>query len=313
MSTIQEASDRVPRCTETNPGDILPWRSTLFSVIGPDAVRRHLARPIIERYRQEGLAVVGWQSNRITPVLLDGVYEEHLVSSADAYRYRALDAKYALGPSIALRLAPPHADNREISHWYWYIKTVKGPSAPADTKPGCIRHDLGAINTVLSLVHASDSPEHAARESSILLDGKASSWRCPSSLDGFLDVSETHWRKETRGFTEVLSELRAGIVSHLWPSLSSEGQLLASQLTRAGQLATPDAGERIRAHLVDWRAGYALLEVLAARFDPSTAPLDIGTVERALIGVGLALDDWSRTVLDTSMFFEPRRLPLPEK
>jgi nucleoside diphosphate kinase len=313
MSTVQEVADRIPERTGTHLDEVLPWRSTLFSVIGPDAIRRHLARLIIERYRQEGLAVIGWQSSRITPVLLDGVYEEHLVSSADAYRYRALDAKYALGPSIALRPAPPQGDNGEIFYWDRHIKTIKGSSAPADAEPGCIRPDLGAINTVLSLVHASDSPEHAARESSILLDGKAGSWQPPSSLGGFLDVSEAYWRKESRGFPEVLSELRAGIVSHLWLSLSSEGQLLASQLIRAGQLAAPEAGERIRMHLVDYRAGHALPEILAARFDPSTAPLDIGTVERVLVGAGLALDDWSRTVLDTSMFFEPRRLPLPEK
>lgn len=312
MSTLPEVVDRAPGRDESL-GDIDPWRSALFSVIGPDAVRRHLARPIVERYRQEGLTVAGWQSSLITPVLLDGVYEENLVSSPDAYRYRALDAKYALGPSIALRLAPPQDDNRDISYWYRYIKTVKGASAPANAEPGCIRHELGAINTVLSLVHASDSPWHAARESTILLDGKADSWRPRSSLSGFLDLCEAHWRRESRGFLEVLSELRAGILVQLWQSLSSEGQQLASRLVRADQLALPDAGERIRAHLVDWRAGHALPDVLAARFDPSTAPRDISAVERALAGAGLALDDWSRTVLDTSMFFEPRRLPLPGK
>ncbi|MFE3760187.1 nucleoside-diphosphate kinase [Streptomyces sp. NPDC059104] len=305
------STTRTPR---PGPERVRPWQSAMFSVIAPDAVRRHLARPILERLRASGLRVVGWCPAEITPVHLDGLYEQQLVSSTHAYRYRALDTRYRLGTSIALRLAPSEPDPGPIEDWYRRLKTIKGPSHPADATPGCIRYDFGAVNTVLSLLHASDDPELAARESSMLLADRAGgepSWRSPDRLDGYLCLLESTRGREERGFPEVLSELRARLVTELWEPLGSEGQAEAVRLAADGRLSDPETGGRLGAFLPRHLSGGRYAALLSARFDPEAPPLDIAWVQRVMSGIGAPLDDWSSAVLGTSMFFSPRTAGLP--
>jgi nucleoside diphosphate kinase len=284
------------------------WTRELFSLVTPDALRRHLLRPIVERLRREGLAVAAFHVTDITPVHMDGMYEAHLVNTADAYRYRALDARMALGPAVALRLLPPD-DGASIEDWYGRLKRIKGASAPAEARPGSLRHDLGAVNTILSLLHCSDTPAFARREADIMLGAISQSirWQDGTTLDPLIDVTEAMLAKENRGFCEVLTEVRSGIVFRLWDALDDDGRGLAVKLIGTDALCARDAGDRLRGHLPAGARSGPLAEILAMPFDPSAAPVDVGWVRRHLAGAAVAFDDWSEAVVASSMYFAPRR------
>jgi nucleoside diphosphate kinase len=284
------------------------WTRELFSLMTPDAVRRHLLRPILARFRAEGLTVAAFHVTDITPVRMDGMYEAHLVNTADAYRYRALDARMALGPAVALRLTPPD-DGAPVEDWYARVKQIKGASSPAESRPGSLRHDLGAVNTILSLLHCSDSPAYARREADIMLGGPAHSlrWQDGAALDPLVEVMEAMVAKEERGFCEILTEVRSGIAFRLWDALDDEGRALAGKLIGTATLCAPDAGDRLRGHLAGGVRSGPLAEILAAPFDPSAPPVDVPWVRRHLAGAAIPLDDWSEAVLGSSMYFAPRR------
>lgn len=284
------------------------WTQAMFCLVTPDALRRHLLRPIVERLRSESLTITAFRVTDISTVHMDGMYEAHLVNTADAYRYRALDARMALGPAVAMRLLPP-ADGTPIESWYARLKEIKGASAPAESRPGSLRHDLGAVNTILSLLHCSDSPEFAGREADLMLGGPAQTlpWQDGSSMDGLVDVTEAMQDKETRGFCEIVTELRASIVFRLWEAFDGDGRALAVKLIGMAALCSRDAGDQLREHLPAAAQEMPLAEILRLPFDPSGPPADLSWVRRQLASAGIALDDWSEAVLVSSMYFAPRR------
>jgi nucleoside diphosphate kinase len=284
------------------------WDSAMFSIVTPDALRRHLLRPIIARFRAEGLTVAAFRVTDITTVHMDGMYEAHLVNTADAYRYRALDARMALGPAVALRLVPPR-DDLSIMDWYRRVKEIKGASAPAEAQPGSLRHELGTINTIMSLLHCSDSPDFARREADFMLGGPAARlvWQDGTALDPLIDVTEAMRVREERGFCEVVTEIRGSIVFRLWDALDDDGRAFAVKLIGTGSLCAADAGDQLRAHLADGVRSGPLADILALPFDPSARPVDVAWVRRHLHGAGIAFDDWSEAVLASSMYFAPRR------
>jgi nucleoside diphosphate kinase len=282
------------------------WASSMLSIVTPDAIRRHLLRPIVERFRGEGMEVANLRVVQIAPVQMYGVYESILVPLSDAYY--ALEARMGLGPSVVLRLKPTGPPS-DIGHWYGRLKALKGVSTPSLAPPGTIRRDLGAINKILSLLHASDRPRLASREAGIVL-GPDSGIECEApreSVEALLDLTETMRPRETRGFCEVLAELRGCIVFRLWDELSDDRRARAVTMIGNGSIARPDAGAEIARHLREVSCFHPLTTILSAPFDGSRPPLDIASVLRHLSGAGIELDDWSRAVLNTSMYFQPRR------
>jgi nucleoside diphosphate kinase len=284
------------------------WTEAMFCLVTPDAIRRHLLRPIADRLRSEGLTIAALRVTDISSVHMDGMYEAHLVNTADAYRYRALDARMALGAAVAMRLVPP-ADGMPIEGWYARLKDIKGASAPSESKPGSLRHDLGAVNTILSLLHCSDAPEFAAREADLMLGGPAETlqWQDGSSLGRLIEVTEAMRAKENRGFCEIVTELRSNIVFRLWDAFDDDGRALAVKLIAMTALCARDAGEQVREHLPASTRDMPLAGILGLPFDPSAPPVDISWVRRQLASAAIGLDDWSEAVLVSSMYFAPRR------
>jgi nucleoside diphosphate kinase len=285
-----------------------PWSDAVFSLVTPDAIRRHLLRPIVERFRAEGLTVAAFRVTDINTVHMDGMYEEHLVNTADAYRYRALDARMALGPAVALRLVPPD-DGGPIEEWYARVKEIKGASAPAEAQPGSLRHGLAAVNTILSLLHCADSPSFARREADLMLGAPARSlaWQDGAELDPLIDLLEATGTPERRGFCEVVTELRASIAFRLRDALDEDGRMLVTKLIGTASLCAADAGAQVREHLPAGDRAGPLAGILAQPFDPSAPPVDVPWMRRQLAAAGVALDDWSEAVLVSSMYFPPRR------
>jgi nucleoside diphosphate kinase len=283
------------------------WRESVLCLIGPDAIRRQLVDDILARFRAEGLHQAEWCCVRPAAAQIDALTEANIGATGQAYRYRCLDALFALGPSVALRLRA--APGRPPAELYRRMAVRKGAADPVAAAAGTIRADLGAVNAILSLLHISDSPAHAAREAQLFLSAAAgmSGWQPPQDWTGWSAAQASAYPAERRGFDAVLAGVRSRIVTALWGQLTPAGRDLAGRLARQGQQAGGDAGERIAAHLVS-PAGTPLVAVLRARFEPDTRAPDIDAVARVMYAAGLDLDPWEQLVLGTSSYFRPARV-----
>jgi nucleoside-diphosphate kinase len=121
----------------------------------PDAVERGLAGEIIGRLERKGLRLVAARLETIDRVTAARHYEEHQGKSF----YDELVAFITRSPSMVLVVEGPK-DTWQI------VRTLMGPTNPADAPPGTIRGDLGSVLTE-NLVHGSDSADSARREIAI--------------------------------------------------------------------------------------------------------------------------------------------------
>jgi nucleoside-diphosphate kinase len=118
----------------------------------PDAVERGLAGEIIVRLEKKGLRLVAATLRTIDTETAGRHYEEH----KDKPFYGELVSFITRSPSMVLVVEGPE-DTWRI------VRTLMGPTNPADAPPGTIRGDLGTILTE-NLIHGSDSAESAERE-----------------------------------------------------------------------------------------------------------------------------------------------------
>jgi nucleoside-diphosphate kinase len=118
----------------------------------PDAVERGLTGEIIVRLERKGLRLVAASLRTIDEVIASRHYEEHQGKPF----YGELLTFICRSPSMVLVVEGPE-DTWQI------VRTLMGPTNPADAPPGTIRGDLGTILTE-NLIHGSDSAESAVRE-----------------------------------------------------------------------------------------------------------------------------------------------------
>ena len=124
--------------------------STLL-IVKPDAVRRGLIGEIIGRVERKGLRLEEMRSMRIDRDLAERHYDEH----RDKAFFDELVEFIGSGDVVVARVV----GERAVS----ILRTLMGPTDPADAPPGTIRGDFGTVITE-NLVHGSDSPESAKRE-----------------------------------------------------------------------------------------------------------------------------------------------------
>ena len=127
----------------------------------PDAVERGLTGEIVLRLERKGLRVVAAELRRIDEETASRHYEEH----RDKPFYGELARFITRSPSMVLVVGGPE-DTWRI------VRTLMGPTNPAEAPPGTIRGDLATVLTE-NLVHGSDSAESAAREIEIFFPGRA--------------------------------------------------------------------------------------------------------------------------------------------
>jgi nucleoside-diphosphate kinase len=125
----------------------------------PDAVRRGLAGEILARLERKGLRVVAAELRTIDPATASLHYEEHRGKPF----YDDLVAFITAAPSLVVVVEGPHDTWR-------VVRTLMGPTNPAEALPGTIRGDYGTALTE-NLVHGSDSAESASREIEIFFPG----------------------------------------------------------------------------------------------------------------------------------------------
>ena len=108
-------------------------------LVKPDAFKAHHTGDIVKRYEDEGLQLLAMRMMKMTKEVAAKHYEEHI---GRPY-YGELETFMTSGPIVAMVLA--------------------GKTDPAEAAEGTIRK-LYAASKGENAVHASDSPESAARE-----------------------------------------------------------------------------------------------------------------------------------------------------
>lgn len=129
-------------------------------LVKPDGVGRGLIGEILSRFETKGYVIEGLKMLQPTEELLAQHYAEH----AGKPFYHSLVDFMVSGPVVAAVLS----GNRVIEG----VRTMLGASDPTTAAPGTIRGDYGRDwdeGVQKNLVHASDSPESAAREIALWL------------------------------------------------------------------------------------------------------------------------------------------------
>lgn len=126
-------------------------------IIKPDAVQRGLVGPIITRFEQRGLRIVGAKFMRINRELAERHYAVHKGKPF----YEGLLDYITSGPVAVVALEGPRA--------IAVARATMGATRPVEASPGTIRADFG-LEVGRNLVHGSDSPETARFELELFFD-----------------------------------------------------------------------------------------------------------------------------------------------
>ncbi|WP_424151216.1 nucleoside-diphosphate kinase [Selenomonas noxia] len=120
-------------------------------LIKPDAVRAHHIGDITKAYEEAGLKIRAMKMMQMTDRIARIHYEEHLAKPF----YGELSAFMTGAPLVAMVLAGENAIAR--------VRELHGATNPANAAEGTIRKRFAKDGSE-NAVHASDSPESAARE-----------------------------------------------------------------------------------------------------------------------------------------------------
>ena len=123
-------------------------------LVKPDAVRRGLVGEVLSRFERKGLRVVAMDLRTIDGATADRHYAEHLEKEF----YPPLRQFITSGPLVAAVLEGDEAVT--------VVRALVGATDGRKAAGGTIRGDFSLSNRE-NLVHASDSPESAAREAGI--------------------------------------------------------------------------------------------------------------------------------------------------
>jgi nucleoside-diphosphate kinase len=123
-------------------------------LVKPDAFARGLTGEILARFERKGLRIAALRTMTMTRELAERHYAEH----AERPFFGELVGFITSGPLVAMLLEGPDAVAA--------ARQVIGATNPLEAAPGSIRGDF-ATETSRNLVHGSDSPGSAARESGL--------------------------------------------------------------------------------------------------------------------------------------------------
>ena len=122
-----------------------------LAIIKPDAIKRGVAGKIVAHLEAAGFGVRAARLVKLSNAQAEAFYEVH----RERPFYRSLVTFMTSGPGLALVLERDDAVTR--------LREVIGATDPAEAKPGTVRK-LYAESKERNAIHASDSPETAARE-----------------------------------------------------------------------------------------------------------------------------------------------------
>jgi nucleoside-diphosphate kinase len=123
-------------------------------LVKPDAFARGLTGEIIARFERKGLEIVAMRHMTVTAELAQQHYAEH----AERPFFSELVEFITSGPIVAMVLEGTNAVRA--------ARQVIGATDPLEAATGSIRGDF-AVAVGQNMVHGSDSPESATRESAL--------------------------------------------------------------------------------------------------------------------------------------------------
>ncbi len=126
-------------------------------LIKPDGVERALVGPIVARFEQRGLKLVGLKMLQVSEELARKHYAVHEGKPF----FDPLIQYIISSPVVAIVLEGPDAIQA--------ARNTIGATKPVEAAPGSIRGDFGMM-VGRNLVHGSDSPENAAAEIDLWFD-----------------------------------------------------------------------------------------------------------------------------------------------
>jgi nucleoside-diphosphate kinase len=139
---------------------------TTLVLLKPDCVQRRLIGEIIGRFERKGLNIVGMRMLRVTPELSREHYAEHV--SKPFYPNLEQFITMAVEGLEAIRV----------------VREMLGATNGLKAAPGTIRGDYSSSRQ-MNLVHASDSPESAARELALYFPGQQICRYSPTLVESF--------------------------------------------------------------------------------------------------------------------------------
>ncbi|MAH80222.1 MAG: nucleoside-diphosphate kinase [Rickettsiales bacterium] len=119
--------------------------------IKPDGVERGLVGEVLKRFEQRQIKLKQLELKQLSPDQVDAHYIEHVEKPF----YPNLKKYILSGPVVLMVL--------EAENVISIVRKMVGVTNSAEAEPGTIRGDF-ALNTSNNIIHASDSPESAARE-----------------------------------------------------------------------------------------------------------------------------------------------------
>jgi nucleoside-diphosphate kinase len=122
-----------------------------FVMIKPDGVQRGLVGEIVSRLEAKGLKLVAARFEKLPEARVTEQYQEHLSKPF----FPSLKT-YIMGGPVFLMVW----EGRNVVA---IVRKVIGATNPQEAMPGTIRGDFG-IDIGRNVIHASDSPDSAARE-----------------------------------------------------------------------------------------------------------------------------------------------------
>lgn len=122
-----------------------------YVMVKPDGVQRGLVGEVISRIERRGLKIAALRMNTISQEMAKKHYAEH----AQKPFFKSLIDFIISGPSVSMVVEGKNAVS--------VMRAINGATNPVNAATGSIRGDL-ALDTGRNVVHASDSPESAARE-----------------------------------------------------------------------------------------------------------------------------------------------------
>lgn len=125
-----------------------------FTMLKPGVLSRRIAGEIISRMERKGFDIVGMKLMRISRPLAEKHYGEH----REKPFFGELVDYITSGPVIAMVLEGDSAVK--------ILRMMCGSTRVEDAAPGTIRGDY-AMHTGLNIIHASDSPESAGKETEL--------------------------------------------------------------------------------------------------------------------------------------------------
>ena len=124
---------------------------TTYTMIKPDGVRNGHIGEIVNRFERAGLKIEQMRLEMVTPEQAKANYAEHEGKPF----YEGLIAYVTSGPVVKMAVSGEGAVAK--------VRSLMGPTNPAQAAPGTIRGDFG-LTMDENVIHGSDSPESAARE-----------------------------------------------------------------------------------------------------------------------------------------------------